>query len=156
LIVTKGKTERCLNKFNIDKNKVIGTFTNSGWTNEDCIKLVLDQIAKRTNCDNSLLLLDQYSSHTTDDIKNYAKERNIQLLYIPIGLTSKYQPLDIKINGMLKNYARKTYSERLAKNPELKYSCSNCLNDLLENIKKIKKGIIISSFNLDDRSKSNK
>lgn len=72
---------------------------------ERCIRLVLDQIAEGINCENSLLLLDRYSSRTTDNIKNYAREKIIRPLYIPKGLTSKYQPLDLKIIGILKNYA---------------------------------------------------
>jgi hypothetical protein len=156
MIITKGKTDRCLTKFNIKNDEVIGIYTKNGWSNETCIKLVLDQIAKKTDCENSVLLLDQYPSHTTDDIKNYAKERNIKLQYVPTGLTSKYQPLDLKINGILKNLAIKSYTKKLVDDPEMIYSCSNCLDDLLENIKKVKKRTIMSSFDIDDRSKSDK
>ena len=50
----------------------------------------------------SVLLMDQYSSHITDKVINDAREKNIIIKYVPVGLTSKYQPLDVKINGILK------------------------------------------------------
>ena len=47
LLIAKGKTKRCLNKFNIDNKNVIGVNTINGWANDDCIILVLDQISKK-------------------------------------------------------------------------------------------------------------
>ena len=38
-------------------------------------------------------VLDPYSSYRSDFIKEEGKSKNIELIYVPVGLTSKYQPL---------------------------------------------------------------
>jgi len=145
LVITKGKTTRCLNKFKLT-NDVIGTYTNKGWADEDCILIVLDQIADITKNEDSVLLLDQYGSHITRKVNEYAKLKNIIIKYVPIGLTSKYQPLDISINGILKDKAIQKYSNFIATNPDEIYTHAQCLQDILINKKEIKKGTIIKSF----------
>ena len=77
---------------------------------DNCILLILDQISKITKNEESVLLLDQYGSHITDKVTNYAKLKNIIIKYVPIGMTSKYQPLDVSINGILKNKISKKYA----------------------------------------------
>jgi len=149
LVVTKGKSKRCLNKC-LNKFKltddVIGTYTHKGWADEDCILIVLDQIAKITKNEENVLLLDQYGSHITPKVNEYAKLKNIIIKHVPIGLTSKYQPLDISINGILKDKAIKKYSKFVASNPDKIYTHSQCLQDILINMKEIKKGTIVKSF----------
>jgi hypothetical protein len=54
---------------------------------------------------------DQYSSHTTDNVKNYANLHNIFIIYVPVGMTSQYQPLDVEINGIIKTKLIKIYSK---------------------------------------------
>lgn len=133
-------------------DEVIGTYTNKGWADEKCIIIILNQIAAITKGKESLLLMDQYKSHMTDKVKKYAKTKRINILYIPIGMTNKYQPLDVKINGILKNKATKSYSKFIALNPNNVYTHANCLNDLLINKKEIKKSTIQGSFNCLTRS----
>jgi hypothetical protein len=48
----------------------------------------------------SALVLDKFSAHTSEFIIEYAKEKNITLIFIPEGMTYKYQPLDVLINGI--------------------------------------------------------
>jgi len=108
--------------------------------------LILDQISKITKNEESVLLLDQYGSHITDKVTNYAKIKNIIIRYVPIGMTSKYQPLDVSINGILKNKLRKKYATFISLNLNKKYNHAQCLQDVLESLKEIKKGIIIKSF----------
>lgn len=153
LLIAKGKTKRCLYKYNLT-DEIIGTYTESGWANEDCIILLLDQIASITHNEQSILLLDQHGSHTTDKVCEYAKSKNINLIFIPTGLTYKYQPLDVAINGILKNKARSLYASFLASNPEKTYTREQCIRDFINNKKSIKKGIIIRAFDCLDRSKN--
>ena len=42
------------------------------------------------------------SSHKTQFIREYALTKNIELIYVPKGYTYKYQPLDVSINGIIK------------------------------------------------------
>lgn len=108
--------------------------------------LILDQISKITKNEESVLLLDQYGSHITDKVTNYAKIKNIIIKYVPIGMTSKYQPLDVSINGILKNKISKKYAMFISTNLTKKYDHAQCLHDILVSLKEIKKGTIIKSF----------
>lgn len=146
LLITKGKTSKSLNKFDL-KNKLVGCTNNSGWADDDCIIIVLNEISKVTKNEKSILLMDKYKSHTTQKVKDYANEKNINIIYIPTGLTNKYQPLDVSINGILKNKAIKKYSKYLVNFPDKKYTHKQCIEDFLENKKEISKSTIIHSFN---------
>jgi hypothetical protein len=145
ILIAKGKTERCLKKFNINKS-IIGTYTKSSWANENCILLLLDEIYKVTNGENSVLLLDKYDSHKTDKVMKYAKCKNIHLIYVPKGMTAIYQPLDTCINGIIKEKAIQKFSEFKAKNPNKKYNHEQCLIDIIKIKKSISKKTIIRSF----------
>ena len=99
--------------------------------------------------------MDQYWSHKTQKVLDYAKSKNINILFMPTGLTLIYQPLDVSINGILKAKAINLYSEFLVSNPNKKYSYEQCISDFILIKKEIKKGTIIRSFDCLNRSKSN-
>ena len=145
IITTKGKTKRCLNKFKLT-NSVIGTYTESSWVNDKCILIVFDEIYKITKGENSVLILDKHKSHITDVVKDYAKSKNIHLIYVLSGMTSVYQPLDICINGIIKEKAIQKFSNFKAKFPKEKYKHDQCVIDILSIIKSISKRVIIRSF----------
>ena len=146
MVVAKGKTKRCLYKFKLNDD-TIGTYTKSSWVNDDCILILLDEIYLTTKGENSALLLDKHDSHKTDKVKNYADSKNIHLIYVPEGMTPIYQPLDICINGIIKEKAIQKFSNFKAKNPNKKYIHDQCLMDILGIIKSITKKTIISAFN---------
>ena len=52
---------------------------------------------------NSLLIMDQFSVHKLPIILNKLKELKTDILFIPPGLTSKLQPLDLYLNKPLKD-----------------------------------------------------
>ena len=145
IIVTRGKTKRCLEKFKLNDN-VIGTYNNSSWVDENIMIILLDEIYKITKGKQSVLLLDKFNSHKTDKIKNYAKCKNIHLIFVPRGMTSKFQPLDIKINGIIKEKAIQKFSNFKANNPNQKYTHEHCLIDIMGIIKSINKKTIIDAF----------
>ena len=93
-----------------------------------------------------MLLMDQYGSHMTNIFTEYAKNNNINILYIPVGLTSKYQPLDVGVNGILKNKAINAYTNYIIDNPNKTYTPTKCVEDFLIYKKEIKKSTIIHSF----------
>jgi len=95
LIIAKGKTERCLKKYELT-NEVVSTYTNTGWVNDDCIIMILNMISKKTKGEDSILLMDQYGSHMTDKVMKYANDKNVHIMFIPVGMTSKYQQLDVQ------------------------------------------------------------
>jgi signal recognition particle subunit SEC65 len=145
LLITKGQTTKCLEKYDLT-DEIIGAHSNKGWINSDCLKLILDQIVKKTKNEKSLLILDQYKVHKIDEIKLSAKEKNIDLLYVPTGMTYKYQPLDVKINGILKSKMSNRYVKYVTKDNKSKYTHSLYVKDLLGSLKELNKGTIIRSF----------
>ena len=55
--------------------------------------------AERAHC---CLIWDIYPSHRSEAVVLRAAEFNIELLFIPAGMTATYQPFDIRIFGELK------------------------------------------------------
>jgi len=50
----------------------------------------------------SLLVCDSFRGHLVDSVKNRLNEKHTNLAIIPGGLTSKLQPLDVRINKCFK------------------------------------------------------
>jgi hypothetical protein len=82
--------------------------TESGWATANLIVQYLEwlhtEIADRRPC--FLLVLDIHPAHRTDPAGAAAEECEIELLFVPAGGTSEYQPLDCRIFGELKSRAR--------------------------------------------------
>jgi hypothetical protein len=53
--------------------------------------------------------MDVYPTHRTELVKNHAANLQIELLFVPAGGTSKYQPLDARVFGELKSRARAAF-----------------------------------------------
>lgn len=49
------------------------------------------------------LILDQYTSHVADIVKNKAEELRIRLVFIPKSATDLFQPLDLRVFGTVKS-----------------------------------------------------
>jgi hypothetical protein len=111
-VVTKGRTERVFTKFG-DHPGVVFKFSDSGWTTEKLIIEYLDWLSDRIGHDPCLLVMDVYPTHRTEAVKEHARMLDIELLFIPAGGTSLYQPLDARIFGELKARARSAF-QRLA------------------------------------------
>ena len=77
-----------------------------GWMNSGIMKILIDLINKKTLNKKACLLLDQHPSHTTKFVKEYAFNKNIELIFIPKGYTYKYQLLDVSINGIIKQKSK--------------------------------------------------
>ena len=57
----------------------------------------------------TLLMLDNSTTQKTSKVKDKFKQCDTSLSMIPSGLTWKFQPFDININKVLKDYLRKKY-----------------------------------------------
>ena len=146
ILTVKGKTKLCLKKYNLEEEKILGTYSNNGWVNNGIIKIALDEIYNTTNGAPSALLLDQFTIHTDDFVKEEAKKRNIELFFVPKGLTSKYQPLDVLINGILKQKAKKLWRHEIVKNPDIKITNADAVKHFLTAKEDITSEIIKKSF----------
>ena len=148
ILTAKGKTKLCLKKYNLDDTKINRTYSNNGWVNNGILKIALDQIYTKTKGKNSVLLLDQYPVHISDFIKEEAKKKNIKLIYVPKGLTYKYQPLDVLINGILKQKAKKFWRQEVVKDPNIKITNSDSVKHFLKAKDEITSESIKKSFDL--------
>ena len=64
---------------------------------------------KHTKKRPSLLFLDSFSAHLTDNVKGAFQERNTTLIIISAGCTSVLQPLDVSINKPIKSHLRNAW-----------------------------------------------
>ena len=117
----------------------------NGWIKTDIMLEILNQIYQRSHGLNSVLVLDRFPTHITDVVKRHAKKKKIILLFVPEGLTHKYQPLDYSINGILKMKLQMKYTEFITKNNS-KYTLNKFLTDFSTSIASINKETIINSF----------
>jgi len=69
-----------------------------------------------------LLILDSFSVHRSDTIKNKLEHLGFDLLFIPTGMTGLLQPLDIAVNKPFKDRLKTSYSAWLEE---------QCFNGLL-------------------------
>ena len=112
-IIASGKTERCERSQilqNIENsNNIWTTHSQNGWSTIETFKEFLQNL--RAYCGNNpiYLILDCYSVHRADAIKEKAKELNIELIFIPPGMTDRIQPLDLRIFGPLKSISKRLF-----------------------------------------------
>jgi hypothetical protein len=62
-----------------------------------------------------MLAMDAFRGHLSSGIRNRLRNKNINLVIIPTGMTSQLQPLDVLINKPSKHLARKHYDAWLNK-----------------------------------------
>ena len=146
IIIIKGKTERSFKKYGQIPNNLSLSKSISGWITFEIMKQILKQIYEKTRGFKSVLVLDRFGVHMLDLIKNDAKNKNIILLFVPEGLTSKYQPLDYSINAILKEKLQNKYTKFIIKNINVQYTLNNFLIDFSNSLLSIDKNIIIKSF----------
>ena len=70
------------------------------------------------------------------------------VIYVPKGLTYKYQPLDILINGILKQKAKKLWRQDIVKNPDIKITNSDAVKHFLKAKEDITSTMIKKSFDM--------
>jgi hypothetical protein len=62
-----------------------------------------------------LVILDTYAAHRSANVREAAKNLQIDLIFIPPGCTDRLQPLDRRVFGALKGYARRIWREHYHK-----------------------------------------
>lgn len=150
--MAKGKTNRSLKKFNLS-DKITGTYSNNGWVNKGIMKIALNTIYNETKGKKSILLLDQFPAHIDKFVIGEANKYNIKLIFIPKGKTSIFQPLDVSINGILKEKAKKMWKKEKITNPDKIIKVSDGVKHFLTVKDEITKKMIRHAF---DKSCFNK
>jgi len=80
IIIKKGKTDRCLKSLNVPDN-IKKCHSDSGWISNDIMIFLLNNIKVLVGNNKSVLVLDQYSVHTTDIVIEEANKK-IYNLYL--------------------------------------------------------------------------
>ena len=112
MLIASGKTKHVEESQLGDVGPHWTSHSASGWTTEDVFIEYLYHISEYFNEEEVHLLLDVYSAHRTDTVKEIANALNIHLYFIPPGCTDLLQPLDRKVFGALKSTARRLFRER--------------------------------------------
>ncbi|KFD61327.1 hypothetical protein M514_26460 [Trichuris suis] len=92
-------------------------FHEKGWTDEQGVRLCIDNIwKKRPGHPNSRSLVgwNSFRSRVTEGVKSHLKECKTETVVIPAELTSLLQPLDVCINKPFKNYVREEWKVWMA------------------------------------------
>jgi hypothetical protein len=108
-VVGKGKTPRCLQGYQLPP-QVWSDHSPSGWTTTDVMCRYLAHLRDALFKDGPLLvILDTYAAHRAQAVRDAARLCNIDLLFIPPGCTDRLQPLDRRVFGVMKAYARRDW-----------------------------------------------
>jgi hypothetical protein len=108
MVIGKGKTPKCLKNLAIP-DRIWSDFSPSGWTTIAIMCRYFDRLRTIYPDGNLVVMLDTYSAHRSEIVKEYARGLNIRLLFIPPGCTDRMQPLDRRIFGILKAHARRMW-----------------------------------------------
>ncbi len=115
VIITKGTTERCCQKFNIrEPTQVWMSGNDKAWMNEDVMLRYLSYMYEKITLGQPCaLVLDCFKAHCTKKVKKAAKLYSIELIFVPANGTSDYQPLDRRIFGVVKSKLRSLAGSRI-------------------------------------------
>jgi hypothetical protein len=108
-VVGKGKTLRCLAGYELGAD-VWKAYSESGWTTSDVMCGYFHELRRKLfPTGDVLLILDTYAAHRSADVRAVATLYEIELVFIPPGCTDRLQPLDRKVFGALKSFARQQW-----------------------------------------------
>lgn len=112
MLIAAGKTDYVESSQLGDIGHHWSCHSESGWSTEETFVQYIQHIGEYFNNQEVHLLLDVYTAHRTDTVKETAHSYNIHLHFIPPGCTDLVQPLDVKVFGALKSKARALFRER--------------------------------------------
>lgn len=135
IIIIKGTTNRCLSKTGLlDDSKLTRKYSKNGWIDDNIMKFILDEIFRITKGEQGYLILDQYTVHTKDEIIEYAKNKKVDLIYVPVGKTATMQPLDVGFNGPLKMSSMRVIKEIYLSDPFAQLTIKTAVGALIESL----------------------
>ena len=125
------------------------TFSPNGWTTSETFKEFLLSVRNFYGFDdkNTIhVLLDVFRAHLTDDVKELADQLNIKMYLIPAGFTDMLQPLDKKIFGPMKTFARKLFRMRYTNDPNHRRTKLEACQDMVRAWERLTPELIQESF----------
>ena len=114
MLIFKGKTDKTIKKLGIPEGFIVKTQEKS-WMDEGLMEVWVEgiwlkyvrEVSKQLGFDHSLLTFDAFSAHKMDDVQSKLVENKTDILMIPPGCLSKWQPLEVCINKPFKAKLRK-------------------------------------------------
>jgi hypothetical protein len=85
-------------------------FNPTHWINKEMAKRYIDWLSSCFEGESIGLIWDSASSHTSEDVLQYAQEKGIAVGFIPGGLTSIMQVCDLVVNKPLKQRFKQLYT----------------------------------------------
>ena len=100
--VKKGLTERSVR--DCQKPDRLMCWSDNGWVNNGVMQQIIDQVIVPhvRPPSRSCLIMDSFSAHQTECIRDKLDRINCELLIVPAGQTGKYQPLDVGVFSVVK------------------------------------------------------
>jgi hypothetical protein len=81
------------------------------------LKWLNDVVQPYTHSRPAALIMDSYTAHWTDSVRNAAAGMNLQLIQVPSGTTDVLQPLDVGFNGALVMKRKQIWAEHKLHSP---------------------------------------
>ena len=140
LILAKGKTTRCENtQIPADIGNNFKFHSPSGWSTKEVmqhyLQLLRDQYppaAPGAQAPRLHLIFDMYSSHRDAEVRELASRLNIEVYFIPPGLTDEFQPLDRRVFGCLKAGGKAAFRVLYRKDPGQKFTTQSAVSCLVK------------------------
>ena len=147
-LIAKGKTDACHEQLGDPQGHLVA-HSESGWTTVETFSQFLMSVRERFADDDPIyLLLDLYSVHRSDEIKELAENLGIHLVFIPPGMTDHYQPLDRRVFGVLKQYMRLLWRKEYMTDPLQRFSKRKAVQLLVPAWERISPQIIRSGWSV--------
>jgi hypothetical protein len=148
-MIGRGKTSRCLARYHLPAS-VHQIASESGWTTSEVMCDYFGYLRHDLYREGPLVvILDTYSAHRAQDVRAVAQAYEIDLVFIPPGCTDRLQPLDRRVFGVLKSFARQLWRRRYHETEGAKTSRSVIAQNLVDSWERITPEIIDSGWNID-------
>ena len=109
-------TKELSNLPHIKNKEIFFAFNINAWTTGQIVidwlnKVWLEYLKNFDSMFESLLIIDKATTHENEEFKRACFNNDVTISYIPIGLTSILQPLDVSINNPFKDALRNEYTQ---------------------------------------------
>jgi hypothetical protein len=131
LFTCAGKTERVEQSQIGDVEGHWRNHSTNGWQTSETFQSDLENLRSVMGLEPIHLLLDCYSAHRIDAVKEAAARLGITLHFIPPGLTDEYQPLDRAVFGVVKAQLKCLFHARFHLNPYERRTKQDAVADMV-------------------------
>jgi hypothetical protein len=149
-VIGKGKTERCLNGYQLPPD-VQTCVSESGWTTKDVMCRYFARLRQELYRERPLIFIREASiAHRSSEVQPTARVWEIQLVFIPPGCIDRLQPLDRRVFGVLKSYLRYLSRKQYHASGGAKTTRAMRAANLSQAWRKITEGLIQIAWDIHD------